>query len=111
MPAFLAFLVPMFAWIGRIIVGFLIQFFSKKVFFRIAGLVALFSAFEFVFVPFLVNMASSFISGMPYIQDVISSMSLFVPSNFSTCISIICSTYILIFIFSWKVQIIKIFGG
>jgi len=111
MPYLLSFIVPAISYIVRSAVTFIAGFFVKRIFFRIIGLVALFSSFYFVFVPFITNVTSSFLSDLPYVQDFINSMSIFLPSNFNFCVSVICAMYALIFIFSWKTYIIKIFGG
>lgn len=111
MPYLFALIVPVLSYLARSAVAFITSFFIKRVFFRVVGLIALFSSFYFVFVPFIGNVARSFIKDLAYVQDFINTMSIFLPSNFNFCISAICSMYILIFIFSWKTYIVRIFGG
>jgi len=111
MPLLLAWIPALISWLFNAIRIYLASTFILNIIKMVGFLTVTYAIVSYVFGGFITSIVDFIGESLAYSKPVIDSLSLFLPSNFETCVYIIISVYILSFVFSWKDRIIKAFMG
>lgn len=111
MPLLLAWLPALVTWLFNAWRLYIAGSFIWRVIRSIALLIIIYAVVLYIFRGFITSMMNWVNESASTIAPVIDAFSLFLPSNFETCVYIIISDYVLAMVLSWKQRIATALAG
>ncbi|HEM6859171.1 hypothetical protein OKT22_01385 [Providencia rettgeri] len=111
MPLLLAWLPALITWLFNAWRLYVAGSFIWRVIRSIALLIIIYAVVLYVFRGFIASLVDWINTSANTIAPLIDAFSLFLPSNFETCVYIIISDYVLAMVLSWKERIATALGG
>ncbi|EOE5321980.1 hypothetical protein ACKGF9_004105 [Providencia rettgeri] len=111
MPLLLAWLPALITWLFNAWRIYVAASFLWKIIKYIAGVIITYAVVNYVFGGFISALINWVSTSLTYVSPFIDAFSLFLPSNFETCVYIIISDYVLAMVLSWKHRIAAALGA
>ncbi|MGF7409110.1 hypothetical protein [Providencia rettgeri] len=111
MPLLLAWLPALITWLFNAWRLYVAGSFIWRVIRSIALLIIIYAVVLYVFRGFIASLTSWVTTSANTVAPVMDAFSLFLPSNFETCVYIIISDYVLAMVLSWKYRIATALAG
>ena len=111
MPLLLAWLPALITWLFNAWRLYAAGSFIWRIIKSIALLVITYAVVLYVFRGFISSLINWINESASFIAPLVDAFSLFLPSNFETCVYIIVSDYILAMVLSWKHRIATALAG